>query len=142
MAETVLIANHRPAKVRNPWAVFGLTLITLGIYQVFWYYRINREMADWGEATDTDLGDSPGTSVLAITLGAIILIPFLISVYHTGQRIERSQRAAGRVTISPGMFLLLTVIPFVSFLSGAYGQHQVNKVWRAQQSAPVEPLAA
>ena len=32
-------ANGAIAKVRNPWGVLGLSLITLGIYTIFWYYN-------------------------------------------------------------------------------------------------------
>src|ERR1700733_14670294 len=69
MAETVQItARGKQAKIRNPWAVGGLSLITLGIYYLFWYFYVNREMSDWGEEHKTDIGLSPGTSLVAITI--------------------------------------------------------------------------
>jgi Domain of unknown function (DUF4234) len=33
-------------KVRNPWAVVGLSIITLGIYFLYWTYQVFREMKD------------------------------------------------------------------------------------------------
>ena len=33
-------------KVRNPWAVIGLSIITLGIYFLYWTYQVFREMKD------------------------------------------------------------------------------------------------
>lgn len=48
MAGTVRITDRgRTAKIRNPWAVPLLSVITLGIYYLVWYYKINREMSDW-----------------------------------------------------------------------------------------------
>ena len=32
-------------KVRNPWAVALLPFVTLGIYHLVWWYRVNRELA-------------------------------------------------------------------------------------------------
>ena len=59
MAESVQIAPAAgSAKMRNPWGVLGFTLITLGVYYVFWWYFINREMRDVGNANGVDLGKS------------------------------------------------------------------------------------
>jgi hypothetical protein len=53
--------------------MLGLGIITLGIYHVFWWYLINREMADLGRANRTpELGDNPILSVVAVTIGALI----------------------------------------------------------------------
>jgi hypothetical protein len=50
VATTVQITDRgQNAKIRNPWAVAGLTWITRGIYQSVGYFKVNREMADWGE---------------------------------------------------------------------------------------------
>src|SRR4051795_4604606 len=97
MAEEVQIAGTPArAKIRSPWAPALLPFITLGIYAIFWYYYINREMADLGRAKGTDeLGDSPGKSVLAVTLGALIIVPAVISVIRTFQRIQIAQRLSG-----------------------------------------------
>ena len=62
MAEEVAIAGTpSTAKLRNPWGVIGLTLITLGFYYFFWWYYINREMRDFGRARGVDLGQNPAT---------------------------------------------------------------------------------
>ena len=64
MAQEIQIAGAgSTAKVRNPIAVAVLAVITLAIYLVFWWYFINRELADLGRALGTsELGDSPGKS--------------------------------------------------------------------------------
>ena len=53
-----------------PWWSRCLSFFTIFIYFFFWWYFVNREMKDLGEAHGTDeLGDSPGKSLLAVTLG-------------------------------------------------------------------------
>ena len=60
------------AKIRNILAPALLPFITFFIYYFCWWYFINREMRDYGRAKNTEeLGTSPGTSLLAITLGAL-----------------------------------------------------------------------
>ena len=77
MAEEIQIAGTQArAKVRSPWAAALLPIVTLGIYYFVWYYKINREMKDLGQARGSnELGDSPGTSMLAVTLGILIIVP-------------------------------------------------------------------
>jgi Domain of unknown function (DUF4234) len=129
------------AKVRNPLGVLGLSIITLGIYYVFWYYFINREMRDLGNAKGVDLGESPGMSVLAITLGAFIIVPPFVSIWHTGRRMEGAQRAVGVSGGSGPLFFVLHIIPIVSLIAPVYMQLELNKVWNAL-SAVEEPAAA
>src|SRR6478735_12377410 len=97
MAEEIQIAGtEAKAKIRSPWAPALLPIVTIGIYYFFWYYYINREMKDLGQARGTDeLGDSPGKSLLAVTLGALIIVPAILSIIHTAQRIQRTQRELG-----------------------------------------------
>jgi heme/copper-type cytochrome/quinol oxidase subunit 2 len=137
MADTVQInARGREAKLRNPWLVCLFSVITLGIYYVFWYYFVNREMADYGEAHSTDIGQSPGVSVVAITIGALIIVPPFVSVFRTGKRMELAQQVAGKDGGSAILFLVLHIIPIAAIFAPAYLQFQLNSVWEAQQAAP------
>ena len=134
MAEEVTLAGTgSTAKLRNPWGVIGLSIITIGIYYVFWWYFINREMRDFGRARNTDLGQSPGNSVLAITLGALIVVPALVSMWRTSDRIQRSQETAGveRGANGPIIFILLLLIGPVGIW---YAQSELNKAWEKQAS--------
>ncbi len=147
MAHSVQIAPGAGfAKMRNPWGVLGLSLITLGIYYPFWWYFINREMRDVGRVNDLDLGQSPGISVLAITLGAFVIIPPFVSVWKTGRRMEGTQRATGVSGGSGPLFFVLHVIPIVSLFAPVYMQMELNKAWHAvgdrPPSEPTEGSAA
>jgi hypothetical protein len=131
MAEEIQIAGTQAtAKVRNPLGVVGLSLITIGIYFFFWWYFVNREMRDLGQARGVDLGQSPGNSVLAVTLGALIIVPAIVSEWRTCGRIEASQEAAGldRRASGPVIFILLLLLAPVGLW---YAQNELNKVWAA-----------
>ncbi len=145
MAEEVAIAGTEArAKIRNPLGVVGLSIITIGIYYVFWWYFINREMRDFGRARGADLGQSPGNSVLALTLGALIIVPALVTLWRTSDRIQRSQEVAGVERPAPGplIFVLLLLIGPVGIW---YAQYELNKAWTAQAStgaaAPTLPAS-
>jgi hypothetical protein len=134
--QTVVLNEHgATAKIRNPWLVALFSLISFGIYYLFWYYFVNREMADYGEANKIDVGHSPGMSVVAITIGAIIIVPPFVSVFHTGTRMRITRRVAGRPGGSPGLFFLLWIIPFVGIFSASYLQSQLNGAWERLPAA-------
>lgn len=82
--------------VRRPATVAILTTITLGIYSIVWYYRINREMRDFGAIRgDYDLSASrPWLSLTAFTLGGLIVIPGLVSLVGTVRRVHAVERIA------------------------------------------------
>ena len=52
-------------RIRRPVAVALLSVITLGLYQIYWWYGVNRELRDLGRSTGTDLGGRPILSALA-----------------------------------------------------------------------------
>ena len=113
-------------KVRNPLGVWALGLVTLGIYSLVWYYKVNKEMR---QAHGIDV--NPAMTVLALTLGALLLgIPPLVAVYKTGRRIEETQLKAGiQDRISP---LASFLMGFVFGLNVIYMQSNLNKVWQKQ----------
>jgi hypothetical protein len=143
MAESVQISQGNGyAKVRNPLGVLGLMIITLGIYYFFWWYYINREMSDLGNANGVDLGQSPGTSVLAVTIGAFIIVPPFVSIWNTGRRMEGAQRVAGVDGGSGPLFFVLHIIPLISLIAPIYMQLELNKTWKALPVATSQPAAA
>jgi Domain of unknown function (DUF4234) len=133
MAQTVVVGNQT-FKRRNIVAVWlGLPLITLGIYHLVWYYKINNEARRY-------LGDdsiSPGISLLAITLGGFLIIPPFVSIYKTGSRIARMQEKAGLDSrVEPVVGLLLT---FVFGLHALYLQSHLNRIWDRHLQAGARP---
>ncbi|MFS4104864.1 DUF4234 domain-containing protein [Streptomyces sp. NPDC004684] len=117
-------------KRRGPVAVWlGLPLITLGIYQLVWYYKIHKELQEF----DRRRVLSPAGSVLVMIFLSWTLIAPLISYHNTGKAIANAQRAAGLpVTCSPAAS---TWLAFVFGLNIWYMQRQLNLVADAYPSA-------
>ena len=112
-------------KRRNPWGVFGLTLLTLGIYWFVWYYKTNNHLRNYG------IDNNPARAVLAITLGVFIIVPPFVSYYNTAERIRQAQERAGATErMSPVVALLLFIV--VGGFALPYYQSQINKVWDAE----------
>jgi len=93
-------------KIRSPFLVFVWSLVTLGIYYVVWYYKINRELRD---ASGVDV--SPVVAIVAITIGWFVIVPPFVSWYRTFERIVQAQRSAGLTSeASPILGFILYVI--------------------------------
>ena len=134
-AYNVTLDDGARAKRREPGLVLLWTWVTLGIYNLVWYYKINRELRDFGRAkNDEELGSSsPGLSLLAVTLGAFLIVPPFVSWWKCTRRIERAQEIAGVNPLSFGLIigcmfggivinLLLLGIPLLV-------QEELNKIW-------------
>ena len=143
MAEIVRIGD-KEFKKRGPIAIWGLALVTIGVYFFVWYYKINKEAREY-------LGDetiNPTVALMAVLFGWIlILIPPIVSILNTGKRIARMEAHAGVPDpISPGIGLLLFL---VARLDMPYQQEHLNRVWnrylQAQSATPLlspaQPLA-
>ena len=137
MAEPVQVRGTT-VKIRNPLLVFLWSLVTLGIYYVVWYYKINRELRD---AAGVDV--SPGVALLAVTLGWIVIVPPFVSWYRTFQRIVEAQRAAGLAAeASPILgFILFVIAVFLVPVEVVYAQDELNKLWRSRTETSSPPSA-
>ena len=132
------LAPGAKAKIRSPIWVAVFALITLGIYVVFWWYYVNRELADYGRARSTpELGDNPTLSTLAVFPGGLIVIPALWTGVTTFQRVQTAQRIQGQSPINGWIGLILYLVIFPAFFG--YMQSGLNSAWRA---AAVRPAAA
>ena len=131
MAEELQVGASR-VKIRNPFGVFALAIVTLGIYYLVWYYKVNRELRD---AAEIDV--SPIVALLAITIGWVIIVPPFVSWYRTFQRIQQAQQQA-RVTSEAnpilGFILYVIALYFLPF-ELLYAQDELNKLWRARTAS-------
>jgi len=91
-AELRIPDSAETVKVRNPWAVALLPFVTLGIYHLVWWYRINEEMKAYGESLGYDLGRNPTNSVLAVFPGGLIVVPALITYWRGTNRVQGPRR--------------------------------------------------
>jgi hypothetical protein len=80
-----------------------------------------------------DLGQNPGNSLLAVTLGGLILVPAIVTLWTTSERIQRTQEATAvdRGASGPIIFILLILISPVGLW---YAQRELNKAWTNQST--------
>ena len=127
MAEERTIAGGVQVKVRNPWAVALLPIVTLGIYHFVWWYRINRELRDYGRAKGVDLGQNPTNSLLALVPGFLIVIPTLLTYYNGFKRVQAAEDTVGKEP--PNGWIGLALYLLLSPALWAYMQVSLNEIW-------------
>ena len=108
-------------KVRNPWAVFGLSIITLGIYFLYWTYQVFREMKDHtGEGVGGPIG-----LVIGIVVG-------IVNVFLIPSEAGNMYAKAGQPKPVRGVTGFWTFIPLVGFLIWLLKvQGALNKKWES-----------
>ncbi len=113
------MAHQKIGKNRNAGVVILLMFVTLGIYNIVWYYKINKEIKEH----DNDQQFTPGWAAVAL----FVPIANLVSVYNTADRIKKMQKADGsQDLISPGAALvwaLLFGIGYFIVVQGAMNNH-------------------
>jgi hypothetical protein len=136
----VQLAPGVTAKIRNPIAVAIFGLITLGIYIIFWWYYVNKEMADYGRSRNTnELGDNPTKSTLALFPGGLIIVPALWTTVTTFQRVQAAQRLTGQTPINGWLGLVLYLVIMPAYWG--YMQSGLNSAWRAAAEGDAQPKA-
>ena len=131
MEERQIRGGDVTVKVRNPVNSAIFDVITIGIYGFYWYYQVNKELAALGRARGTEeLGTKPMNSFWALMPGFLVLVPFLISGYNTGERVQAAQRGSGAgESMNP---VMAVVLMFFFFPLAFYVQQELNKVWEAE----------
>ena len=87
-------------KVRSTWAVIGLSIITLGIYSLYYYFATHEEMK---RHSGEGVGGALGLIIAIFTLG--LVTPFLLP-NEVGNLYARQGRPRP-VTASTGLWMLL-----------------------------------
>lgn len=128
--EMQIRGTQSEVKVRSPWAVALLPIITLGIYHLVWWYKINKELKAYGEAKGFDLGQNPTNSLLALFPGGLIIVPALISYWNGTKRVQGASKLAGKEPVNGWIALILYLLLAPGFW--AYLQVSLNHVWEAE----------
>jgi hypothetical protein len=110
-----------------------LPFITLGIYHLVWWFRINKELRDYGKAKGYDLGQNPTNSLLALFPGGIIIVPALITYWRGFKRVQGASRVAQKEPPSGWVGIILYLI--LAHAMWAYVQMSLNDVWREEANA-------
>jgi hypothetical protein len=111
-------------KQRNPLAVIGLSIITLGIYGLVWLYKTYQEMKDWsGEGVGGAVGLILGI-IPFVSIATLFVLPSEVKNLY-----EREGREAP-VTAATGCWVLL---PFVGGLVWLFKvQGALSDFWRSK----------
>jgi hypothetical protein len=126
-------------KVRSPWAAALLPFVTLGIYHFVWWYRINRELRDYGRAKGYDLGQNPTNSLLALIPGGLIIVPAIVTYWRGTKRVMGASRLAGNEPLNGWIAIILYFLLAPGLW--AYIQVSLNDVWRQEaESLPGQDL--
>jgi hypothetical protein len=128
--EKTIRGTEHEVKVRNVWAVALLPFVTFGIYNLVWWYRINRELRDYGQAKGVDLGQNPTNSLLAFFPGSLIIVPALVSLYRGTQRTQKASETAGKEPLNGWIALILWF--FIAPALWAYIQSSLNAIWESE----------
>ena len=128
-AEDITVRGVR-ARTRGPVITWLLLVVTLGIYGLFHWYYINREMRDVSAAMGTPFGNAPGMSVLALFPGGILIVPAIWTWVTTARRARDLRVMAldgrpGEVTSVP----LAVLLGFIYGLNHPYLQASLNATY-------------
>jgi Domain of unknown function (DUF4234) len=155
MARKVQVQGAGTVKVISPAIAFLLSIVTFGVYYIFWYGIRNSELNDFGSAAspgENELAVSSFLAILAITLGGLLIVPPFISQWRFYKRIGRAQELVGledRISHVTGIVLFALALFLLPF-EVAYGQHHLNRLWerelereeRRLHGVVTEPLSA
>jgi hypothetical protein len=139
LATEVFVAGSEfRAKIRNPWGVLGLSIITFGIYTIFWWYYVNRELRDLGRAKRVaGLGDNPGLSTAAYILGGFLFyVPTIWTIVTTTRRIQAAHRVTQQADVCSGWLAAVVWIFTLGIGGPVFTQYQMNRMWSDQPVAP------
>ena len=108
-------------KVRNPWGVIGLSIITLGIYFLYWTYQVFKEM----KARTGDGVGGPIGLVIGIVIG-------IVNVFLIPSEVGNMYAKAGRAKPVSGVTGFWTFIPLIGlFIWVIKVQGALNNSWTA-----------
>lgn len=107
-------------KIRSTGIAFLLTIITFGIYPLFWYFGVHSEMK---RATNSGIGGG-----IAVLLGLFvgIVMPFLTAA-EVGNLYKNSGRQAP-VSGLTGLWILLPLVGIIVWFVKVNGA--LNAYWR------------
>ena len=126
MTQAQPAGTKQPGQTRKPLTVVLLTIVTLGIYGLFWYYRMYQDMKDYRGRGIGGLG--------GLLLGFFCSI---INIFLLPSEVEGLQRDSGREVTISALAGFWTFIPIAGGIIWVYKiQNRVNEVWEAAGGTP------
>lgn len=119
-----------------------LSIVTLGIAGIVWYYKMNADAKNLAlthpDTENRARGWSPGMSVVAITLGSLIIVPPFVSLWGTWSRVREGTRSH---SMAAGKQFLFCYVPLINIAYYGVLQSQLNSVATGEAPATVSASA-
>jgi hypothetical protein len=112
-------------KVRSTWAVIGLSIITFGIYSLYYYFATHEEMK---QHSGDGVGDAIGLVLAIFTLGLVtpFLLPNEVGNLYARQGRPRPVSATTGLWVLLGSFIVIGPLVWLIKTNGA-----LNAYWRS-----------
>lgn len=116
-------------KVRSTWAVIGLSIITLGIYSLYYYFATHEEMK---QHSGEGVGGALGLVLAIFTLGLVtpFVLPNEVGNLYARQNRPRPVSATTGLWMLLGSFILVGPLVWLIKTNGA-----LNAYWRGLGAA-------
>lgn len=109
-------------KIRNPWVVILLSIVTLGIYAIYWIYAVFKETNEFdGEGLSGVVG-----LILAIVCSLVVYFVLPWQIGETRKRAGLNER----VSALYGLWLFLPLIGWIIWQLQV--QNAMNELWESQ----------
>jgi hypothetical protein len=112
-------------KVRSTWAVIGLSIITFGIYSLYYYFVTHEEMK---QHSGDGVGGAIGLVLAIFTLGLVtpFVLPHEVGNLYTRQGRNRPVSATTGLWVLLGSIILIGPLVWLIKTNGA-----LNAYWRS-----------
>jgi hypothetical protein len=116
-------------KVRSTWAVIGLSIITFGIYGLYYYFATHEEMK---QHSGEGVGGAVGLVLAIFTLGLVtpFVLPNEVGNLYARQGRARPVSATTGLWVLLGSFILIGPLVWMIKTNGA-----LNAYWRSMGAA-------
>ena len=109
-------------KVRSPLVVILLSIITLGIYALYWHYAMFKETNEY---------DNEGVSGIVGLL--ISFVCGIVAAFLLSWQVGETRKRAGLAERVNAIYGLLILIPFVGWIVWVVlVQNAANELWESQ----------
>ena len=120
---------------RNIVVWYLVSIVTLQLAWIVWYFKVHADAKNLALGR-ADLRSrarfwSPWKSVLAITLGGVLIVPIFVSLGGTWSRVRKGTRSRA---MAAGKQFLFTFVPLVNIAYMGILQSELNKAAAKVQS--------
>ncbi|MCX8205654.1 MAG: DUF4234 domain-containing protein [Candidatus Micrarchaeota archaeon] len=120
------MAENGPCGSRRSFLFILLaSVLTLGVYWIYWYYKTNSEIKEYGR-----MGHSPGIRLLMLLFGWVLLaIPTIYAYYAWLRDVDGLAKRVGVSGLSPIGNTILLFVPLGSLYTTYKVQSVLNSIW-------------